>query len=66
MATGKTRRAAAAWLGGMMYALFAAFGWQAQHLGRCAPVPGLATAAVMTPLLIVNVLEPKALWIPGA
>ncbi|MBP3655509.1 MAG: hypothetical protein J6K32_02320 [Clostridia bacterium] len=50
MATGKTRRAAAAWLGGMMYALFAAFGWQAQHLGRCAPLPALAAAAVMTPL----------------
>ena len=39
-------------LGGAMYALFAAFGWQAQHMGRSDPPRALLTAAL--------------LWLPAA
>ena len=34
-------------LGGAMYALFAAFGWQAQHNGGCKPALALLVAAVL-------------------
>ncbi len=41
------RKKAACLLGGGMYALFAAFGWQAEHNGGCHPVLALVIAAVL-------------------
>ena len=41
------RKKAACLLGGGMYALFAAFGWQAEHNGGCNPVLALGIAAVL-------------------
>lgn len=34
-------------VGGVLYALFAAFGWQAEHLGESQPLRALLTAAVL-------------------
>ena len=38
---------AAAWLGGGLYALLFAFGWQAEHLGESRPAAALAAAALL-------------------
>lgn len=44
------RKRAVLLAGGAMYALFAAFGWQAQTLGESEPIRALRTAAVLFPL----------------
>lgn len=41
------RKKAACLLGGGIYALFAAFGWQAEHNGGCNPALALVIAAVL-------------------
>lgn len=41
------RKKAACLLGGGIYALFAAFGWQAEHNGGCHPALALGIAAVL-------------------
>ena len=41
------RKKAACLLGGGMYALFAAFGWQAEHNGGCNPALALVIAAAL-------------------
>ncbi|MBR1408570.1 MAG: hypothetical protein IJ573_06725 [Clostridia bacterium] len=38
---------AAAWLGGGIYALLSAFGWQAEHWGKSDPAPALAASLAL-------------------
>lgn len=45
----KRERTVAA-LGGLMYALFSAFGWQMQHEGKSKPLWALLAAGILTPL----------------
>ncbi len=49
---------AAAWLGGGLYALLAAFGWQAEHRGQSSPVSALiaALALVIPVSLLLSLL----------
>ena len=47
MAQGLARKRAVIVAGGAMYALFAAFGYQAEHLGQSDPPRALAAAAVL-------------------
>lgn len=43
----RIRKRAAIVFGGVMYALFVSFGWQAQHLAESRPAMGLAAAAAL-------------------
>ena len=43
----RARKVAAIACGGAMYALFASFGWQAQHLGQCKPGSALLVLAIL-------------------
>ena len=52
MERGRMRRRAAVVFGSVIYALFASFGWQAQHLEKGRPALALLAAAALLNLFL--------------